>query len=117
MDEQDDLADDATADEDEEALGLLAAFHRDVGGNNRLHELLVQRADRLQVLAVDNPRRCVLRIVGSEIRLVRIFAIEENPPIAEAVHVDELKEHAFDGGEVDKAVAVRSVFSLHRKGL
>ena len=33
---------------------------------NRLHELLVQVADRLQILAV---------------------------------HVDELKEHAFDGGE------------------
>ena len=117
VDEKNDLADDAASDEDEEAFRLLAVLHRDLGGANCFHELPVQGADRLQVFAVDDPRRRVLWIVGGEILFVRFFAIEEDSPVAEAVHVNELYEHALGGGEVDDDTIVRRIFSLHTGGL
>ena len=98
VDEDDDLADDAAADEDEEPLGLLRFLLRDFRLGNLLCKSPEQGVDGLEVLAVNDPRRGVLEVVG--VFGVCDLVVEEQTPVAEAMHVDEPQIHPCGGIEV-----------------
>lgn len=100
VDEDDDLADDAATGEDEKPLGLLRTFLRDFRRGDFLDEPPVHGVDGLKVFPVDDPRRGVLRAVG-KLGVGDLLAVEEQPPVAEPVHVGEPHVHLRGGIEVD----------------